>query len=76
VTTESPLKIFTYSLLNKINTTVVLTSDKSVSFLGKIIEGSFRDSTTISSNDYHFSSPNNKVFFIDSLHYTVTASYL
>jgi hypothetical protein len=56
-TTESALKRFAYPLLNKINTTITVTSKNSLYFYVKVINKENREITKITADDYHFSSP-------------------
>lgn len=72
LSTESSLKIFTYQVVNHIDTTIVLTTSKKLFFLVKVIDSAYRDSTVISANDYHLTSPSDNFYFLESIYLKVT----
>lgn len=71
---ELPIKKFGYKLLNKIDTTIVVTTRSKAYFLVKVVEGIYRDKVTMSADDFHFSSPTNKYYFLESLFLTISGS--
>jgi hypothetical protein len=58
VSTGAELKIFIYTVLNRVDTEIILSTFQKLYLLVKIIDASRRDSTTINSNDFDFSSSN------------------
>ena len=44
ITTEEPVKKFAYPLLNKIDTSIILSTEKRLYFLVKVIDAAKRDS--------------------------------
>ena len=72
LTTEKPLKQFTYDLLNKVETTVVLTTSDKLYFLVKFIEASQKDSALITTNSFDLSSPNERFYFLETIYLKIT----
>lgn len=71
---ELPVKKFAYKLLNKVDTTIVVSTRSKAYFLVKVVEGIYREKVTMSGNDFHFSSPTNKYYFLESLFLTIPGS--
>lgn len=58
------------------DTEIILSTDQKLYLLVKIIDSSLRDSTTINSNDFDFSSSNEKSYRADSIYLKITADRL
>ena len=56
IITEEPLCTFSYKILNKINTSIMVTSERNLYILVKLIDSSQAINTKIGANDFHFSS--------------------
>lgn len=70
--TEQPIKKFAYKLINQIDTSIVVTSRNKLYFLVKIVESVYRDFINMSLSDFHFSSPTDRYFFLESLHLKIS----
>lgn len=75
-TTEGPIKKFSFKLLNFIDTSIVVTTRSKLYFLVKVVEGVYREATPMSLTDFHFSSPLDKYFFLDSLSLKINGNEL
>ena len=62
--TELPIGKFAYSLLNKVDTNIVLTTRAKLYFLVKVVESEHRERVEMSMNDKHFSSPMDRFYFL------------
>lgn len=75
-TTELPVKKFAFKMLNKVDTSIIVTTRNKLYFLVKVIERVYRDSTTMSLSDFHFSSPIDKYYFLDSMYLKIPSGEL
>ena len=61
-------------MLNKVDTTITISSQFRLYFLVKLLEQSQIPTSKITTNSYDFSSPSDRFFFLDSVFLKITAA--
>ena len=71
---EGPIRRFSYQLLNKEETSIVVSSRAKLYFLVKVVESVYKNNVTMSLSDFHFASPTDKYFFLESLNLKISGT--
>jgi hypothetical protein len=59
-----------------VDTTIVLSTNSRLYFLVKVVESAYKDKVTMSLDDFHFSSPVDRFYFLDSIFLKITTTQL